>query len=135
MKTVLLVDDETLALHELREGLEDHGIICVLATNLNVAITVLRQQSEIVAIVTDFRMPRGNGLDLLWQARERELLRGKKIIMVSGFLDDAVAAKVESLGLDIATFPKPLDIEEIAAAIMVPDGQQLGPDVGRASSE
>lgn len=130
MTTVLLVDDETEALHELREGLVEFGIDCVIATNINAAITILRQQSEIVAIVTDFRMPRGNGVDLLWQAMERDLVKDKKVIVVSGYLDDAVAAKLDSIGLEIATFPKPLNIEVIAAAIKNPDGQHLDPDMG-----
>lgn len=116
-KSVLIVDDETEALHEMAEGLGDCGLECLVASNASVAITMLKQEVDIGVVITDFLMPRGNGVDLLRHAKDEGLLYGKKVFLVSGFLDDAVSARLEELKLDVATFPKPLDIDEIAGIV------------------
>ncbi|MEQ8249383.1 MAG: response regulator [Alphaproteobacteria bacterium] len=114
---VLIVDDESEALLEMAEGLGDFDLNCLVASNASVAITMLKQEKSIGAVITDFRMPRGNGVELLRAARDQGLLDGKKIFLVSGYLDDAISAQLDDLQLDIAMFPKPLDIEEIAGIV------------------
>lgn len=61
---ILLVDDEQDLLDLLAEEFRDLGLEVLLARNGNEAIHVLKM-TEVDLIVSDYRMPHGNGLELL----------------------------------------------------------------------
>jgi len=114
MRSVLIVDDESDALVELAEGLQEYDIPCFAANNTENALAVLQSEPGIGAIMTDLRMPGGSGLSLLRLAHKMEMLEGKAVFLVSGYLDAQVRFDIAALGIDAEALPKPLDIDGIA---------------------
>jgi CheY-like chemotaxis protein len=65
-------------------------------------------------IITDHRMPRVTGLDLVRRLRKREF--GGKIIVLSAHLTDENIRAYEELKVDMM-IAKPFDVEELRCAI------------------
>jgi two-component system, cell cycle sensor histidine kinase and response regulator CckA len=108
---VLVVDDEELIRQFNARGLRASGFEVVLAGNGEEALMRLLQDTEatIELMLTDYHMPRVNGIDLIQRARS---VRPKlKSVLVSGYLDEATRARVEqSLGARI--LQKPYSVRE-----------------------
>lgn len=65
-------------------------------------------------IVTDLRMPKMNGLDMLRaQAAHGCKLTNKNKALISGYIDDEQRGMAEEMGA--AFFPKPVDFDELMA--------------------
>jgi len=86
---VLLVDDNRDGLLARKSLLEEQGFITTTAINGEEAFEALSKVTFDL-MVTDFRMPKMNGIELI--RRVRPLHPALRIIMLSGF--------VEALGLD-----------------------------------
>jgi CheY-like chemotaxis protein len=67
---ILIVDDDEAVRETLAELLEDVGFCSVQAANAAEALTVLRREQSIDALVTDLTMPGDDGIALIRQARE-----------------------------------------------------------------
>ncbi len=65
METILIVDDEPHLRAILRQVLENEGLECVEASDGDLALRILFDHPSIALVVTDFQMPRMNGLQLL----------------------------------------------------------------------
>ncbi|MBI2932507.1 MAG: response regulator [Planctomycetes bacterium] len=63
MKTVLVVDDEPLIRWSLREGLKDQFRI-LAAAGVTEALCLLARE-PVDAVLTDLKMPDGNGMELV----------------------------------------------------------------------
>lgn len=86
---VLLVDDNRDGLLARKTLLEEQGFIAATAMNADEALEALAK-GRFDLMVTDFRMPKMNGIELI--KRVRPLHPALSIIMLSGY--------VEALGLD-----------------------------------
>jgi len=89
----LVVDDHDFMRHIVRETLKAAGAgNIVTAPNGEEAITVLRKIKKIDFIVTDFNMPRFNGLEFLKAIRVGDAFvdRETPVIMLSGFDDETL---------------------------------------------
>jgi CheY-like chemotaxis protein/predicted transcriptional regulator len=69
--TVLLIDDEEPILNMLGSILVDEGYHCLRSGTAEGAIKILDRTPEIDVIVSDIRMPRMDGIELLRHIRER----------------------------------------------------------------
>jgi CheY-like chemotaxis protein len=85
----LLVDDNRDGVMARKSLLEEQGFVITTATNGEEGIEAL-SKSEFDLMVTDFKMPKMNGIELI--RRARALHPKLPIILLSGF--------VESLGFD-----------------------------------
>ena len=63
MVTVLLVDDESAIRRALRKIFEKGGLTVSEAESAREALEAVALDSDIAAVVSDFLMPDGNGLD------------------------------------------------------------------------
>ncbi len=82
---VLLVDDNRDGLLARKSLLEEQGFILVTATNGEEAFEAL-SKTTFDLMVTDFRMPKLNGIELI--QRVRPLHPALRIILLSGFVDE-----------------------------------------------
>ena len=84
VSSILLVDDNANGLKARRSVLEDLGYIIVTACN---GIDALEQFAphKFNLVVTDYKMPRMDGLELIGRLRERE--PELPIVLLSGFVD------------------------------------------------
>ncbi len=112
MKTLLIVDDEELLLEALAFAFEEEGLKTHTAKSVEDALKILNI-FEIDAILSDFKMPKRNGIELL-----KEIQTQRKSIpftFMSGFAEitDAEAKSLGAKGL----IPKPLDLKNISQLI------------------
>ncbi|MBA3759712.1 MAG: response regulator, partial [Gemmatimonadales bacterium] len=63
MATVLLVDDESAIRRALRKIFEKGGLTVSEAESAREALEAVALDADIAAVVSDFLMPDGNGLD------------------------------------------------------------------------
>lgn len=111
-RTILLVDDEPDILESLRElievSLEDIEVVAVESGEE--ALKVL-QSRHVDLIVSDYKMPGMNGLELLIQARS--VAPRVPRIMMTAFPDLDIAIKAINHASIENFFTKPLDPDEI----------------------
>src|SRR5436853_6651076 len=94
---LLLVDDNHNGLMARRSLLEEQGFVITTATNGEEAFELF-SKGKFDLIVTDFRMPKLNGADLIRRVRTSQ--PNLSIILLSGFLD-AYGLDEQSTGADV----------------------------------
>ena len=83
--TVLVVDDEQMIRAAIAEGLTSSGYNCQAASDGQEALDLLRYNSFDI-IISDIRMPRIDGLELMIKARE--IRPGTSFIIITGYALD-----------------------------------------------
>ena len=94
---ILLVDDNKLGLSARRSVLEELGHRITTAPN---GVDAFEQftSDKFDLVVTDYKMPRMDGLELI--ARIRKTSPGVPVILISGFVD-ALGLSEENTGADV----------------------------------
>ena len=112
---ILIIDDDADIRWMLRSLLESHGYHCEEAPNAITALTMI-QDGKFDLILTDYQMPRMNGLELL--QRLSTLPEGSTIpvIMLSAIDDDALTVKAKQAGAK-AILKKPIDFDEFLLTV------------------
>jgi CheY-like chemotaxis protein len=108
-RKILVADDEPMLREILKDVLEFEGAVVKEASNGKEAFSQLLS-NPIEAVVSDIRMPGGDGLELLEKLRERNF-ETPVVLLITGFSDlshDAAYSK----GAD-AVFSKPFDVNEL----------------------
>ena len=110
---ILVVDDSPDTLEVLARTLGGQGYSVITAKDAREAITLLGTGS-VDLVVTDFRMPGVDGIDLTRHVRENH--RDTEVVMITGYgsIDNAVRAMKSGAGEYLA---KPFTEEELAAAV------------------
>lgn len=114
---VLVVDDEPMLAEELADGLREEGFDVATAHSAVVALAMLREDPGIGVLVSDIRMPGGNGLSLAAEILRKEpdtTARGVILITAHGSMDQAVEAMRSGVS-DFLT--KPFSLEDAARAV------------------
>lgn len=112
-KTILVVDDEVDLCEILQFDLEDSGYSVLTAYRAGEALDIL-QKHKIDLIVSDIRMPAGDGVYLLGEVRKQHF-EHPPVIFVSGFADVTVAEAFHK-GV-VAFIAKPLAFETLLHAV------------------
>lgn len=111
IKQILVVDDEPDLLELYQMGLEKYGYNCLTAANGLEGIAILEKEA-IDLVISDYRMPKSNGLDLFRKTKELyQKLAYPRIpfIMVTGFIEqDVVTALLEGVS---AVHGKPVSLK------------------------
>jgi DNA-binding NtrC family response regulator len=111
--SVLVVDDERFVRESLAEVLAAEGWQVLTAENATAAARVI-EESDLDAIVTDLKMPSGDGLSLLALANERGVAVPIVVITGHGTVAEAVAA-MKAGAFDF--LQKPVDPEELVLLV------------------
>jgi DNA-binding NtrC family response regulator len=110
---VLIVDDEEFVRDSLEEILRAQGLATSGAASAQEAVRFL-EGHECDAIVTDLRMPRGDGLSLLHEARRRGV--AIPIVMITGI--GTVGEAVQAMKAGAFDFlQKPVQPEELVRVV------------------
>jgi DNA-binding NtrC family response regulator len=116
---LLLVDDDEAACRLLSEVLEREAYRVVSALSTDEAISKLEEEGPFDAVLTDLRMPRKSGLDLLRIVRDRD---PEALVLVLTAFGDAAAAG-EAIRAGAYDFiSKPYDIASLRETL----GRALG---------
>lgn len=112
-KSILVVDDEEIARSNMQHVLVKDGYRCRGAANGIEALSVLAKE-EIDLVITDLKMDRMDGLQLLQQINR--LSPEIPVIMVTGFA--TVSSAVEALKKGAAHYlGKPVNLEELRKTV------------------
>jgi CheY-like chemotaxis protein len=130
---ILLVDDEPDFREVLSFLLIRKGYVVLTAKNGREALEVLHR-TPVDAVISDIRMPGGDGIELLEKARQ-ELDATPVILLVTGFselsTEDAYHKGAEAL------FSKPFapsDLEETLDRLLTPPGERWARETERAQT-
>ncbi|MHC4608517.1 MAG: sigma-54-dependent transcriptional regulator, partial [Planctomycetota bacterium] len=111
--TILVVDDTATTLRILKRRLESKGYSVLTARSVNQAIELI-DANPIDLVITDLRMPRVGGLDLVRYAREN--VRDMEVIVITGYPSIESAVKAVNLGAR-EYLAKPFTDKELLAAV------------------
>ena len=107
--TLLVVDDEARILSALRRSLRREGWRILTASTPDEALRMLDEE-PIDAVLSDHKMPRMSGLEVLEVAARRRPNAAR--ILISGWPDEIPAERLAALGVR-AIVPKPWDDAEL----------------------
>ena len=113
-ETVLLVEDEPLLLESLRELIESEGYRVLTARNGVEALKLYERDRGISVVFSDLGMPELGGWPTF--VRLRKANPSAKIILVSGFADEADRERMEAGGVQ-AFLNKPYKAEQVLQTI------------------
>ena len=111
---VLVVDDDPMVRKTLERLLRRAGFACLIASDARQGLTFARQRLPAV-IVTDYRMPRMDGLAFLRELRGDPLLRHVPAIMLTGHSTRALTGQAAELSAP--TLRKPVEGKKLVEAI------------------
>ena len=111
---VLLVDDEAPMLSEFQELLESAGYAAVTESDAEVALERVLADPTIGVVITDLRMPRLNGHELILAIRAR-LPAGRRVecVLVTG--NAAAQSCIHDLGVPI--LEKPINFDSLFSTL------------------
>lgn len=113
MRILLAEDEETIAV-TLGDALEAAGHEVLHASDGQRAIELLESSTRIDCVVTDIRMPRRGGMEVL--ARSKELDAARPVVVATGFA--SVDQAVEAMSMGAANYvQKPFRNEAIVALV------------------
>jgi len=108
-ETILIVDDSPDMRVVLRRNLEGEGYRVYAASGVAEAIKIL-QETPIDLVITDFKMPKISGIDLVRHVREN--FGYTEVIMITGYPSVDSAVKAVKTGAE-AYLPKPFTDKEL----------------------
>jgi len=132
-RKILIVDDEPMLREILRDVLEFEGATIHEAENGRQAFD-LHQREKFDAVISDIRMPGGDGLELLMSLRNVDCCT-PVVMLITGFSDLSHDAAY-SLGAD-AVLSKPFDVNELLGRLgflLAPAEKRLSESFEIASS-
>lgn len=109
--TILLVDDEPDILDLLEEEFSDFGYTTLKADSGNNAVKILEEESAIDIVISDYKMPNGNGMVVLNKVQSIPEESRPYFFFVSGQADVGVDECLDSGAINF--FHKPFDLEEL----------------------
>ncbi len=112
-ESILIVDDSPDTIEVVRRNLLDQGYKVFAAPGVEEALDILGSTS-VDLVITDLKMPRTSGLDLVRHVREN--LRNTEVIMITGYASIEGAVKAVKTGAE-DYLAKPFTDEELFAAV------------------
>ena len=111
--TILVVDDSVATLEVLRRNLESQGYGVFTAPGVPEALRIL-ETTPVDLVITDVKMPRVSGLDLVRHVREN--LRDTEVTVITGHPDvNGAVAAMKNGATDYLT--KPFTEDELLSAV------------------
>jgi CheY-like chemotaxis protein len=123
-KRLLIVEDDVDLAENLAEILEGMGYQALVAESAERALDLLERE-PVDGVITDFRLPGLDGVELIGKLRAKGL--PVPVVVISAFMDPRVAAQAEEAGA-LHVLPKPVNLEhlfQLLEAFSRPRGQVL----------
>lgn len=112
-KRILVVDDAPAALTIVERNLAPQGYTVFTASGVEEALKILGSTS-IDLVITDYKMPKISGLDLIRHIRENYF--ETEVIMITGYASVKGAVEAVKMGAE-EYLPKPFTDEELFSAV------------------
>jgi len=112
-ETILVVDDVPNTVEVLQRNLASQGYTVLTAPGVAEALRITETMA-VDLVITDFKMPKASGLDLVRHIREN--LRDTEVIMITGYPSIEGAVTAVKIGAE-EYLAKPFTDEELDAAV------------------
>ncbi|MES2503428.1 MAG: response regulator [Myxococcota bacterium] len=113
-KTIMVVDDDDLLRELVANEFETKGYKVHLAGNGIEALKILEENPDISIILSDVRMPKMDGIELLKNVKAKDP-KTPVFIFISGY-SDYEPSEINAMGAD-RVFDKPFNINKIFEAV------------------
>lgn len=110
---VLIVDDSPATLEVLERNLRSHGYQVMTAASVAAALEFL-DAAHVDLVITDYKMPRTSGIELVRYVREN--LRDTEVVMITGYASVQGAVEAVKSGAE-EYLAKPFTDEELLGAV------------------
>ncbi|MBI3679202.1 MAG: response regulator [Acidobacteria bacterium] len=111
--SILLVDDNKLGLLARRSILEELGYQIATANDAQEALELFAK-SSFDLVITDYKMPRMNGVELI--RRLKEVNSSIQVILISGFVD-TLGLTEENTGSDAVIQKSANEVQQLVRAV------------------
>ena len=115
-KNILVIDDEEAICEFYSFVLEDMGMEVTTVTDSEKASQLLRKYTYDI-IISDMRMPKYSGQDLINQCLKEDLNLNAYWILVSGSLDSKIKDLAKEIGASLF-MSKPINVDDIEGAVL-----------------
>ena len=112
-ETILVVDDVPNTVEVLQRNLSSQGYTVLTAPGVAEALSIL-EGTPVDLVITDFKMPKASGLDLVRHVREN--VKDTEVIMMTGYPSIEGAVTAVKIGAE-EYLAKPFTDEELYAAV------------------
>jgi CheY-like chemotaxis protein len=130
---ILIVDDNNMGLLARRSVLEELGHLVVTSSAPQEALELCAGQHFDI-VITDYRMPKMNGIDLISKLRKVDCLTA--VILISGFTD-AMGLNEQNTGADVVLQKSSNEVNALIRAVnrllRKPTGRKKPPSSQAAS--
>ena len=124
-RSLLIVEDDKCLLQRLARAMEGRGFAVSTAKSVAEGLDQLQSRSPAFAVV-DMRLDDGNGLEVV--SRLKQQRPDARAIILTGYGNIATAVNAVKLGA-IDYLSKPVDADEVVAALLAVDGRKVSFDV------
>ena len=111
---ILIVDDDAMVVESCRRILKEEGISIRMAGNTREARELLEKEERFELMLTDIKMPKQDGFQLVSQAKKR--WPDMAILMMTGYLTQETIERGSRGGVE-GFIAKPFTPEELVNAI------------------
>lgn len=111
-KNILIIDDEIDICEVLEFHFEDNGFNVITKNTSEDALKVINSDVKIDCIISDFRMPKMNGLELFQSTKNSKV---SPFIIITG-ASDVSADEMLSVGIS-SVLHKPIEFPDLLAAV------------------
>jgi two-component system, response regulator RegA len=122
-KSLLIVDDDKSFLQRLARAMEIRGFAVNTAGPVVDGLLHVEKAAPAFAVV-DMRLGDGNGLEVISAIKKRR--PGARAIILTGYGNITTAVSAVKLGA-VDYLAKPVDADDVAAALLVPDNRRVKP--------
>src|SRR5438477_6475817 len=122
-RSLLIVEDDKSFLQRLARAMEGRGFTVTTAESVSDGLLQVEKAAPAFAVV-DMRLGDGNGLDVI-SAMKRRRPEARAIIL-TGYGNIATAVNAVKLGA-VDYLAKPVDADDVAAALLAIDNKQIEP--------
>jgi two-component system response regulator RegA len=130
-RSLLIVEDDKPFLQRLARAMETRGFTVTSAESVAEGLNHLETASPAFAVV-DMRLEDGNGLDVISALKRRR--PDARAIILTGYGNIATAVNAVKLGA-VDYLSKPVDADDIVAALLALDGRKAEPPENPMSAD
>jgi two-component system response regulator RegA len=130
-RSLLIVEDDKSFLQRLARAMEGRGFAVSTAESVAGGLAQLETASPAFAVV-DMRLEDGNGLDVISELKRRR--PDARAIVLTGYGNITTAVNAVKLGA-VDYLSKPVDADEVVAALLALDGRKAEPPENPMSAD
>ena len=130
-RSLLIVDDDRIFLQRLARAMESRGFAVSTAESVADGVDQVEKAAPAFAVV-DLRLGDGNGLAVITAVKKRS--PEARVIILTGYGNIATAVNAVKLGA-VNYLAKPVDGDDVAAALLVLDNGKIEPPENPMSAD